>query len=1076
MSVGSCHRITREATSPLSQMERVALPEHSGSVLHENTVQDAVSNTRPGRCLSRILGLKAPRSPLFNAHSNFARACRACLTLLFAMLGFSVAQAKTITIVTADRLEFRNVTTPAGEKQEYILISGSPAIVRIDDDELEASRIEYNKTKRTLTVVGEGVFRGKTDTIAGHDFVVDLDKDTLEGGDVIIVTSEIDVVGVDAARVPGQLEVSQGYFSPCGRCGRTPNDYAFRAQSLTLYPGDRLIARNVTVLLADEPVMFLPIVVLFLGDTARQPRFNLTTGANGSTDGTQISADLPFVTGDFGVGFVFLRYFQYRQPSFGFGTDYTAYNLFGGVNRTRLYLLALPPTNVSVDATTSPATVTPTANGALLAYNFSTDGRFELTPGVDPEDALPPVSFAARISRRDNNINDPTLTGASSTGALNNECQPTVSSFGTDRRTDFAVRFCVRNQNFSGDLELNGFFDNRDRSGFSDTQLRTDVPGGIIQYQPELRVTLLGSTLPKLGGFSVNSFGIKLGRITAPVNTFNTSARTLANGSPYVSAFRFEETHALGWNLEVWPGGTFTVSNTFIGRYYTTRNPADSSDAERKNPTGEFERNVSLSIGLGFRQALFDNRLNFGFGYQYNLSEGESPFSFDSVPRRTPTGVASFDLTARPLGWLSLTLGERYDFIKACDTLCAQFDGRVVRLAPLEFGLIVNPAPLNASFNYRYDLDRNQPVSWTARVGNAVSSGVTFSVSTGYRFGAIADFLSTNSRLPQYDDLNIGLGYRTPDSTFSASLGFTENVNLGQVRRWTLSSNLLIGPRENQFSLNLNQTLTPPQYDLVPSQNYFKLNTSLGANFSGLNANLQGNFEFRDWAFTSQTPTPPNNLALTVSSNAPGVSWALSLNTLLGLNPISFYQPRLSGSLSWAQANANFNLSVVYNLPGVGQDFELSSLNLTSIDLDVAPGVGLKGTFTYYRTRSGTSLTETFGLAPLGLTFAFAGDDQQKPEVYFSVQLNSTISLVYDSTGRTSPDPLLQIKPRFVLIFDRCCYALQVVFDAGGTNGPTVSISFVLPINGSNNTQDILTANPTDGLRFPLLPFLPPIK
>jgi hypothetical protein len=1008
--------------------------------------------------------------------------------IVFALLT-SFAEAKTITIVTADRLEFRNVTTPSGEKEEYITITGAPAIVRIDDDELEATRIEYNKTKRTLTVVGDGVFRGKTDTIAGRDFVVDLDKDTLDAGDVIIVTSEIDVVGVDAQRVPGQLEVSQGYFSPCGRCGRTPNDYAFRAQSLTLYPGDRLIARNVTVLIADEPVMFLPIVVLFLGDTSRQPRFSFTTGADGSTDGTQLSADLPFVTGDFGVGFVFLRYFQYRQPAFGLGTDYTAYNLFGGVNRTRVYLLALPPANTSVSTTTDPVTVTPTTTGALLAYTLTTDGRIELTPGADPEDALPPVSFAARVSRRDSNISDPTLSSASSFGGggfggQGNECQPTASSFGNDRRTDYAVRFCTRNQNFSGDLELNGFIDNRDTSGFSDTQRLIDVPGGIIQYQPELRVTLLGSTLPKLGAFSVSSFGIKLGRITAPVNTFNQSARTLANGAPYVGAARLEVSYALGFNLDVWPGGTFTANNAFIGRYYSTRNPTDPNDSsQRTNPTGEFERNVFLSIGLGFRQALFDNRLSFGFGYQFTLSEGESPFSFDSVPRRPAAEALSFDLTARPLGWLTLTLTERYDARRACDLLCINFDGgRPVKLDPFDFGVTINPAPLNARFNYRYDLWRNQPVSWTASVGNAVTSGTSFSVSTGYRFGAIADFLSTNTRLPRYDDLNITLGYRTPDSSFSSSLGFTENVNLGQVKRWTLSSTLLIGPREDLLSLNLNQTLTPPQYDVQPSQDYFRLNSSLTTSYAGLNANLQTNFEFRDWALTTQSLVPPNNLSLTVSggtqnpTNAQNVSWSVNLSSSFSLGPFALYQPRLSGSLSWSQPNASFNLSLAYNLPGVGQDFELSSLQLTSLDLDVAPGVGLKGALTYFRSRSGTTMTETFGLTPLGVTFAFARDDQPKPEVYFSVQLNTTLTLTYENGVRTSPDPLLQVKPRFVLIFDRCCYAVQVVFDAGGTKGASVAISFVLPLNGSNNTQDILTANPIDGLRFPLLPFLPPLK
>ncbi len=1028
---------------------------------------------------------------LENARASASSSTRVVQTLLalilFALLT-SVAEAKTITIVTADRLEFRNVTTPSGEKEEYITITGAPAIVRIDDDELEATRIEYNKTKRTLTVIGDGVFRGKTDTIAGRDFVVDLDKDTLDAGDVIIVTAEIDVIGVDAQRVPGQLEVSQGYFSPCGRCGRTPNAYAFRAQNLTLYPGDRLIARNVTVLIADEPVFFLPILVLSLGDTARQPRFSFTTGGDNSNDGTQLSADLPFVTGDFGVGFVFLRYFQYRQPAFGFGTDYTAYNLFGGVNRTRLYFLALPPTNASVNTTTDPVTVTPTTNpaGALFAYTLSSDGLIELTPGADPEDALPPVSFAARVSRKDTGINDPTASNTGGSGGFGggfggqgSDCQPTVSSFGSDHRTDYAVRFCMRNQNFSGDLEFNGFFDNRDTSGFSNEDRLRNLPGGIIQFQPELRVTLLGSTLPKLGGFSISSFGLKIGRITAPVNTFNRSATVLADGAPYVSAGRFEVSYALGYTLDVWTGGTLTATNSFIGRYYTTRNPVPGETQPKgQNGDGEFERNVNLSIGLVFRQALFENRLSFGFGYQFSLFEGESPFSFDSVPRRPASEALSFDLTARPFGWLILTLNERYDTRRVCDANCVQYDaGRTVKLDPLNFGVIFNPAPFNANFNYRYDLWRNQPVSWTARVGNAVASGVSFSVSTGYRFGSIADYASTNSFLPQYDNLIANLGYRTSDSSFSASLGFTENVNLGQIKQWTLSSNFLIGPREDQLSLTTNQTLTPPQYDVQPSQPYYSLNSSVNANYGGLSANLLTNFAFRDFDPT-QSQFPPNSLLLTVSSSTQiasslqNVSWSVRFSSNLALNPVAFYQPQLSGTLNLSQT---FGINVVYNLPGVGQDFELSSLTLNPLNLDIAQGIGLNGTISYFRTHLGSTLNEIFTF-PLSVTFAFAAQDEPKPQVYFSVQLKTSLTLTSVNGVRTSPDPLLQFKPKFVLLFDLCCYAVQVVFDTGGDSGPSVALSFVLPINGSNNTQDILTANPVSGLRFPLLPFLPPLK
>jgi hypothetical protein len=143
---------------------------------------------------------------------------RGCALLLLALICFSSpAFAKKIEILQADRLELRNVTTPDGKVEEYVIITGKPAIVRIDKDELEANRIEFNKTRRKLYIVGQGVLRGEKETIAGNDFVVDTSDNSLEGVDVLIATTDIDVVGISVERLPGQkrlffavLEMRQG--------------------------------------------------------------------------------------------------------------------------------------------------------------------------------------------------------------------------------------------------------------------------------------------------------------------------------------------------------------------------------------------------------------------------------------------------------------------------------------------------------------------------------------------------------------------------------------------------------------------------------------------------------------------------------------------------------------------------------------------------------------------------------------------------------------------------------------------------------------------------------------------------
>jgi hypothetical protein len=998
------------------------------------------------------------------------------LSLGAAGLG-SIAEAKTIKILEADRLELRNVVPPGGgEAQELVIITGNPAIIQVDDDELEADRIEYNKTKRTLTIIGNGIYRTKTETVAAQDLTVDLETQGLEGEDVLISTKEIDVIGVSAERVPGQLDVVDGYFSPCARCGRTPNDYGFRAESLTLYPGDRLIGRNVTVLIADEPVMFLPIVVLLLNDPSRQPRLDFKT--NDPTDGTIIEADLPFVTGDYGIGFTFLRYFENRTPSFGVGFEWQLYNLFDATNTSKLFFLILPPKPKTAGSSTG--TEFGVGDQALLAYQLDSKGVIDLTPGAEPEDALPEIKYEAQITRADNGIKSEDRRG------------------GTDRRTDYKLQLDVGTPEYNATLEGKGVIDHRDPQELIQNQQQPDDFGSL-----EFRFTALGNWLPKFEPFSVTSFGLTLGNIRDRVDINNASARREAGLSPYISAGRFTINYGLAFNQPLWEGANLTASQGFTGRYYTTRN---SSPDDPTQP-GEYERNIQTNLTAGFTQTLLGGNLTFGANYNYAISEGESPFADGfNFGRRPATETGSLNIGARPFDWLSLSASDSINFRKT------EF-----KWDPANFGANLNATqgnPITANSNLTFDIERGEAQLWNFSTGSTTPSGFSFNVSFGY------DFVTTDERRNQinnpnaraledrWTDWNSTIGYRTEDSKFNASLGLRLNLNTGDAISWTFSSGATVGDRDTPVTLSLNETYSPTQErnnrinDPVNTPTPTpvtppRLDGSFSVNWANYRFGFNHNFDWRNFEYGATNPSPPSsinfNLASTSSSEngtpepipgeIPGAwtsSWNVQLGSRLDLDPVEFFDTKLNGTLQLSSNPLTLNANAIVSLPDRNRrDIELSNFGI-DLAWDVLPGISLQGGINYNRFwgQDFSKPQDAFTFTPLGLTIALAGEGSSKPDVFLTMLLSGTYTFQSENPGlplyndgKNTP-AFSGLRPKFILTFDRCCWSLQLTFDASRLDGASFSLSFKLPVGGS---KDLITAD-NSGIKFPALPFIPAIK
>ncbi len=979
---------------------------------------------------------------------------------ILALICFSSpAFAKKIEILQADRLELRNVTTPDGKVEEYVIITGRPAIVRIDKDELEANRIEFNKTRRKLYIVGQGVLRGEKETIAGNDFVVDTSDNSLEGVDVLIATTDIDVVGISVERLPGQLEVKSGYFSPCSRCGKVGDAYGFKAGSLTLFPGDRLIARDVTILVAGEPIMYLPIMVVLLSEPSRQPRWvfrigDFTVGGSGSsaTDTTlpNVELDLPFTTGDFGLGFTLLRYYGNRNPAFGVGIDWTLFDLFGGINKSRVFFLALPP---------------PTGStlGAPLAYKLESAGTFDITPNAEPEDALPSVRYSFNLARVDEGVT---------------RSEDLRGLIGPQRRTDFGAKLNLDTNNYAIELEISSYFLNRDLSPVTVDPLKPTFPNSsyvptTTLFFPELRFTAKDSWLPKFGGLTAQNFSVTLGMITAPYNRINRSARYAADPlTGLLTAGKLDLRYGVGLTLNPWEGGSLSSSFRFEGRYYTTQNPNNTSPEEKLKPTGEFERSVDYQFSTRFSQAIVKDVARVDLTADYSETSGESPFGFDSISLREAALRSGLTLTVTPATWFSVSASQSLSVTAT----------KTPKLDPAQLNLNLSPSFGSLSFSASHNLETGILQSWNLGGALTLPFGITFRFGTGQNLNPTSGGL-----FYLYTPLQLSLSYSGDSGKLTSSLNVSHDLNPnGVVQNIGFSFGYRFGDNENPYNLSFIQNFKPPQ-SITGNDGksaFSFLQGSTRFTWRGLSISLDNTFDFKPWTYpttsttnsSSSGRTPISSIGLSVTGDAP-FNWNLNFSSLIDIQSITFYRPTLNGNLNTINPGSSFdlNLSFSIRLPDIDQDdFRLSSLNFT-LGWDIAPGLSATASVTYSRILDSSGFfIDTFTLNPVSVTAAFASEGSSKPDVFFSVVLKGTYAFSDDPTKNGIPlfTPTTGTaysttwRPVFILTFDLCCYSLQFTFDSTPQLGSSFTFSFILPFGGK---QDAFVSD-SKGIRFPFLP------
>ncbi len=964
-------------------------------------------------------------------------------TLLLALT--SLTFAVQIDILSANRLEVRPITLPDGSEGELIVISGSPVRLRVDDDEITAEYIEFDRESRLLRIVGAGDLSYDDVSTEGEDYVVDLSTQEFTVQDVFIFTAPIDIQGVSAERLPGQVNITAGAFSPCSRCNQDTQDYSFRAERMRLYPGDRLVAFDVTVLIRDAPVLFLPLLVVPLGPQERQPRFSISqgTGLVSDDNGAEIALDWPYVIGANAFGTTSLRYYADVTP--GAGNGFTE-SFFGG-RIDRSYF------------------------GGGFDHNFYTEqGQGDLD-----------FFYLPAFAERNTDDEDPprnafTFRFAYATIEALNIPQLSVEVLRDDDANQRIGEYGVAYSDtlFGGSLyAVDAQFRTR---GYYDFDRADDValPSYADRNTPELtygRVTLEPAERASfsIGPFTLSELLLDLGVFEDSSNPGNRSAAQ----TPKSTAGRLVESHQLRLDtLEPLPGFSISGNTTFRGQYYTNGERLVDWDSELR---------AAQDFGVG----------TLSLNFTRDVNQGETPFRFDALGTdQTRTALAS-SLSLTPAAWLSLNVDQTYVFV---DTRTPDDVGA----GPLEsrLSLFGNLRWLDVSFANEYDIEENDPGTLETNVTLTSPDSI---VTGRFSYDVVQDFQTTTTNRTD------GAAELEDDSetTLEAELGYANvfNVDLAGGTRYDVSDNggnEVIRREYKPFTIGATIG-SLDQADEVPGARFFyerDLNVPAGqtagetrelgyevtGRYGPVTARLEQTFDFADNAVddtlynltwedavsleaTGFTLVPPSLLGLEPEDEAGFESdfsvsvrdetqpddetWSLTYSTT--------FDPDLANRTGGVGGYRNSRLQFLVDLPStyIGTslgdigfrvdlrselllaDAQLAQTYLRNAELtlfsDFFSRVGVQGRLEYNATLSGDDFTRSaLTLDEFGVTARVTD------EVYVSALLND----VWDFTGTNAAQSPFTFQPTLYVTWNRCCWALYSSLD---TENGTLRIALGFP-------------------------------
>ncbi len=952
--------------------------------------------------------------------------------LLLLLLFLPFAWAGTIVVSTnpedeSGQLELRNIILPSGEKLELWIVKASPVTITIDDkDTIVANEIEIDKANNILRIIGYGVITTEQETIRGDNLVFELDGNVFHGNDVFVFTEAMDILGTTITRVPGQIDVETGHFSPCSRCKQSVEDYGFNAANIELYPGDRLVAFDVVVLIRGLPVFYLPLIVFPLGPDDRKP--NLTIKAGTETEKANIFLDWPYVSGASAYGRFSIRYYADIDPK---KADYFTNKILGGKVLTGYV-------------------------GAEIDHIFFTEtgkGDFSVafTPGflIDPKNPKEKTEEEYKFQFKYDTLEELPIL----------QEHFLVSRDDSSRSKIIEYNASIKNttQGIIAELTAKGYFD-------LDRNDATSLPSYDAPLQ-ELKFSIAPEKQEYiLGPFSLTDSKINLGFFEDHSNPANRSAAM----TPIILAARLLEQHRISLSeLKPWLGLLMTGHSDFLGQYYSTD-----------------ERLINWNSSIDLVQDI-DTLGKFRLSFVRNINEGETPFRFDTLSLHN-TIYSSFGLELKPADWFNFSISSRYifldnrrkelgfdpiisnlSFFDNADwislTLNNEYNIRDDDPGKLTTTLELRSPPANLETSLSISFIKDLKVTENRLDGKkrdeselsldylfSIRPYISFDVSAGYYFDPIV----SDTKLPKefYKDLIIGLNIGTEDKEDlvpELRVSYTRDLNKEELKSLDLTLNAEAQPIV--ISLNegfnfQNKSLSSSEYRIgwkniaVFEAKGFAL---LPPDWLGLELNQKRTEYYKFNLFEDRND----------DSNNQDSRWRVSYNSEL-----HFYKDKKT-----ERKNTNFEIALNLEEQKVDDIYfgvELKSRLILKDDFskinyldsarlvffsDFYEIIGLQGNVGYKASVDGRKIKSAdLVLEDVALTIKFFD------QLYFSTILNDTWII----TGTPKDQAAYNFQPEFRLLWDRCCWLAYASWD---TQTGAIKITLTTPNGKKGIKQDLET-------------------